>query len=469
MNTQLLRFSLLICLLLPSILAGQSIVKLKDIRPGSGSNPVALGSTGYFIATGKTTTGSIQEQLFYTDGTPTGTILISDDYVFTPIRGEIPVIKDGFLYFGTASGLYKSDGTKSGTILIKAYENLNYVFIHDNVIHFGRGSIWKTDGTPTGTVNVINSNFSVLGSAGKRIIGTYYDGSSYGIWALEGSVKTQLKVYNANSYGISMLGTVANKMVFQDGQEVWITDGTVAGTVLLKSFTTHPLGTNTYPRFGQTTANGVVYFALYQGGKIVESWQTNGTTQGTIKTEQPVDLSLYSQEFVGYFDITNVTLMTKDGLFATTSNDPKLRKIINLTTGSVWALANGAIDYLGYNNNILYYEIILPGTTTFPFVSVEVWRSDMTVAGTYKVGTFTNDLCSFFVINNLPYLVNGAFYRFDTSGGKESLKSIISIPTGYYLTNNATSRSNRFSTIGTKAIGPVSQTNRMNPGEPWGI
>src|SRR5262249_36763619 len=62
----------------------------------------------------------------------------------------------GVLYFSAANGLWKSDGTAAGTVLLKTnvYAS-NFTSLNGSVFFStGNSELWKTNGTPAGTVRV---------------------------------------------------------------------------------------------------------------------------------------------------------------------------------------------------------------------------------------------------------------------------------------------------------------------------
>ena len=64
-----------------------------------------------------------------------------------------------------------------------------------------------------------------------------------------------------------------------NGAELWKTDGTEAGTVMVKDINTTGSGSNP---FGFTVLNGTTYFAANDGMNGLELWKTDGTTAGTV-------------------------------------------------------------------------------------------------------------------------------------------------------------------------------------------
>ena len=112
--------------------------------------------------------------------------------------------------------------------------------------------IWKTDGTEAGTVMVRD------------------------IAAVWGSNPDNFTPFNGEVYFRADDGI--------NGNELWKTDGTVNGTQMVLNI--NPTNTNNFPGSsspqGFIVFNGELYFAAADGASGRELWKTNGTTQGTV-------------------------------------------------------------------------------------------------------------------------------------------------------------------------------------------
>src|SRR5262245_975381 len=66
------------------------------------------------------------------------------------------------------------------------------------------------------------------------------------------------------------------------GRRLWKSDGTAAGTVLVKNIQSDAL--YGYPS-GLTNVNGTLYFAASDGTSGIELWKSDGTAAGTVRVK----------------------------------------------------------------------------------------------------------------------------------------------------------------------------------------
>ncbi len=292
---------------------------LKDIYAGvgdslGGEGPFFQVTPGKWIFSGNTSANG--QELWITDGTTAGTLLLKDIYAgagsgmprgFTPVNG-----KWIFTASTAANGqeLWITDGTAAGTFMVKELYagNTGGVYMdlfrsdssHTFVLFLGRTAangieLWRSDGTASGTVIVrdINpgSNHSGLSFNLTPVNGGWVFPATDGttgmeLWFTDGYSSTQLKDIQPGT-GDSNPGQfmpLGDKIVFLastsvDGQALWVTDGTSQGTNLLKDIdpSTAPIMTFDY----QTTLSKHILFLADDGMHGHELWSTNGTTEGT--------------------------------------------------------------------------------------------------------------------------------------------------------------------------------------------
>jgi len=183
--------------------------------------------------------------LWTSDGTPAGTYAVVPDIGG---RASSSAVLGGALYFGTAttSGgkLWKSDGTFDGTTVVKVLSSntpglANMVAAGRNVFFIVNGQLWVTDGTEAGTQGLPGNTNGALAAIGNGVVFAGFDATN--------------------------------------GTEVWGSDGTVAGTHILR---------DVYPGFSSfptemTGIDGTAYFTANEPVHGAELWMSDGTSVGT--------------------------------------------------------------------------------------------------------------------------------------------------------------------------------------------
>ncbi|MBS4064108.1 MAG: T9SS type A sorting domain-containing protein [Chitinophagaceae bacterium] len=300
-----------------------------DLVAGSGNsspnNLIVYNGALYFTASA---TNGGNPNLYKTDGTAAGTVLVRDfvaDGIVLTI-GNSAAINDftvaaNKLFFRINSGpvgteLYTSDGTTSGTGLVKdLYPGVNpgnvFGFAEfNNKLYFSatdwalpsRGSIlFESDGTEAGTKPVFGNEMSeVPGNvgtvkvvAGNRLFFTARTtDAGLELWSTDGNTTGTaiVKDINTNKTGTpnsaaSLSGAIVHNGVYYfaaanntNGQELWKSDGTEAGTVMIKDI--WPGKESSNPG-GFMIHNGIVYFTASDGVTGTEIWKTDGTEAGT--------------------------------------------------------------------------------------------------------------------------------------------------------------------------------------------
>jgi ELWxxDGT repeat protein len=280
---------------------------------------VAVGEDIYF----KANDGLTGSELWKTDGTADGTVLVADispGPASTSIRNLAAV---GHTLFFTDNGrissqsvatLWKSDGTASGTVPVKGgwSSDLNQdkfpsTFYSHNGLLFFRASegqyeteLWKSDGTEAGTVTVKDvesippggpEDLSVVGNS-FAAIGTelYFSRSDLpsgtALWKTDGTeAGTTLVKVVTPVFGrfLLRLTNVNGTLYFIDSNTLWKSDGTEEGTVplrYLRSSSVFDASNNSFPS-ALTSVGGMLYFVNDDRVNGLSLWQSDGTTEGT--------------------------------------------------------------------------------------------------------------------------------------------------------------------------------------------
>ena len=221
-------------------------------------------------------------------------------------------------------------------------------------------------------------------SDGARTYFTYGDLASFGdargsLWVSDGSAEGTQEIATNLFAGVHYSSTLDGVTYFAGkspatGHELWKTDGTAAGTVMVADILPGSAGSNPTFFFG-STALGLMFFQA-DGGQGSELWATDGTAAGTrlVKDINPSTGS-FPALFVGYggavyFAATSDLgrqLWRTDGTAAGTFPvDPVSPGMVNIFPDQIMSVG-GVLLYVA-SDGVSGYEL---------------WRSDGTAEGTY--------------------------------------------------------------------------------------
>ncbi len=293
-------------------------VMLKDLTPGSASSSLrsfAVAGSVFYFTVEVPFSGM---QLWKSDGTSGGTVPLTNVPGGTIVVPGAPRLRDlgwltfsgGTLFFSandnlTGQELWKSDGTPAGTVRVKDIDptgNASPQYLRDanGVLVFearepatGR-ELWKSDGTAEGTVRLTDLPLGETGSvtgpfavAGSRV---YFFADlgvgRYELWTSDGTPAGArgLRGFTRTSASLyDSLGFADGSLLFVAsddvrGTEPWMTDGTPAGTVLLRDI--HRGAHGGRPQNMMDLGGGRILFALPVDGRQ-ELWSSDGTEAGT--------------------------------------------------------------------------------------------------------------------------------------------------------------------------------------------
>lgn len=223
---------------------------------------------------------------------------------------------DGTLFFVADDGLHgrelwRSDGTAAGTVLVRdIHPGLRssdpFCLTHvDGILFFlvdeARGPcLWKSDGTADGTVKVgalpackdpLKRRFGMVAVDGRLFFPARDFAHGTELWTSDGTPEGTHMIKDIRSGSDSSLNPnlLANSVelngallfVADDGRhgpEVWSSDGTASGTVLLRDSITGP---DVFVPHLLGVLDGAALFAVKETGSAPELWRTDGTTEGT--------------------------------------------------------------------------------------------------------------------------------------------------------------------------------------------
>jgi len=152
-------------------------------------------------------------------------------------------------------------------------------------------ALWRSDGTPTGTKDIYdNVDPSYLAWAGSKLFFRGYD-PTYGdeLWVSDGTHLNTHLVKDSVVGGDAEIGditAIGNRVFYIEddgvhGLEPWVSDGTPDGTHMIKDIVPGANGSYAYPSSDFTAVAGAVVFAAQDLHHGVELWRTDGTRAGT--------------------------------------------------------------------------------------------------------------------------------------------------------------------------------------------
>ena len=409
--------------------------QVRNIHPTASSNPtelVSVGGTAFFIAEDGTTGAC----LWKTDGTGSGTVLVRDIDPRTagadPTRLLAANAAGGGVYFvaeygGHRPGLWRTAATGATTLLfavpsaVTTYDALNPLGDVNGAMLFAADDgvngteLWRTDGTPAGT----------------RLLKDINPGTEGGLFGRPlSSVPRNPAVVNGVLYFTA--GDAAG------GAELWRSDGTEAGTVLVKDI--RPGTASSLPADLVAWGN-TLYFTADDGAAGRELWRSDGTATGTVivadaapgaATSSPTALRVANGRL--YFAATNGTAgvepWSSDGTAGGTA------MLLDVRPGSS---GSAPADFTAANGLVFF--------AASGFAGRELWATNGTTSGTRLVkdiydGTRASEPSLLTAMGGVLY-----FRAADEANGPELWRSD-GTPAGTALVRDINTGSNPFGGVG---------------------
>jgi ELWxxDGT repeat protein len=347
---------------------------VKDIIPGGvGSGPAELVrfKDGFLF--------TVADGLYRSDGTEAGTVPVK---IFNTLRPYSLVNANGTAFFvqffGSRMQIWKSDGTADGTVLLKEldavyspYLDYRLVVLNGSVFFVGYDTthgveLWKSDGTAAGTVMIKDIY------PGGPTIPDDYTGNS--------SEPGSLTVFKGVLYFSADDGV--------NGRELWKSNGTAAGTVMVKDLAA-PGEEGGYGYEGSipaqlTATDEALYFVTTPVWYGAEVYKTDGTAAGTVLLTKHYPprpgpgSSVFGMTAVGntvYYgeSTSSPSFGTSVGLYKT-DGTPGI-------TDFVYDFSGGATESDGYvSERVLGNFTVINGALYFTandgLTGTELWKSD---------------------------------------------------------------------------------------------
>ena len=278
---------LFLSILISSTISGQEIQVASDINQGNdGSSINELFEFKDKIFFSAEIDDKFTRKLWTTDGTEANTFQIDNlpdkDYYKT----------NNHLYYADNSKIYKSDGTKANTIVvaenfveIKAvatYNNFMY-YIADITQNYDNRDmgLYKTDGNTTTLLKTFLGDQRLRVEGSPIDIISKFDDTRFIVYLKTKDLGNEPYISDGTEAGTYLLKDIVsgngssgptahtnlpNGNIFNFGSQLWFTDGTESGTIKLKSSRA----------FYITAFNNKGYFST-----SAEFWETDGTIAGT--------------------------------------------------------------------------------------------------------------------------------------------------------------------------------------------
>jgi ELWxxDGT repeat protein len=325
--------------------------------------------------------------------------------------GEIPKGSFGFagalgnLFFFHQDSLWRYDGATLSFVkdlevpAVSSQEVLVYqdqhIFELSSTFYFASRThstdqfrLWRSDGSSEGTYVIASTNmFKPLGVMNNEFYYATRDGLTYRLYKVGNSGDPvsildidlspfpTYSIYHNLYMNSSDHMVVDNNMFFRastaSGYELWKTNGTTAGTVLVKTlhFAT---GVGEF-----TNVNDILFFTTAEVGAH-KLWKSDGTEAGTIVLKEFSPDTDYLRHFTAYngklYFIEHAysfsdALYVSDGTVAGTT-------VVKQDLG-----LDSNVPYMGVANNLLYIVVENQGFPEY------LWRSNGTTDGTVIVKT----------------------------------------------------------------------------------
>jgi len=290
--------------------------QIADIGQYSGPHAQLNGDYYFFNSTTRDTW-----DLWKSNGTPAGTSIVTEMAIppeFASYEPADMISAGGLLYFrigqiypggSTSTDLWQSDGTAAGTRKVRDFdEDQDQVtdltklgdkaYFAVDVGSTGPGTnpaLWKSNGTESGTKIVKSISPDVITSVGSRLFLFAADGSGMALWESRGTASTTTKVYSVALPTCTMgsndpyclldptPAAVGSRLFFPanspgNGIELWVSDGTTAGTHMVKNIDRGDASSNPS---NLASAGSLLYFAARSANHGRELWVSDGTAAGT--------------------------------------------------------------------------------------------------------------------------------------------------------------------------------------------
>jgi|GEM_PF-5520398 len=291
--------------------------------------------------------------ILYTIAGPTSTPValrtgLGEAYNLADVNGKLFFVED-------ARSLWVSNGTASGTVLLKTFPILygatNYNGVAMIFAHNGLAlELWKSDGTVAGTVKI-----KQISTPDNR----FFDFKTQG-------VVRNLFFFSADN------GT--------NGYEMWRSDGTATGTFRITDLRTGDAGRQQIDIGDAEVVNDSLYFPARDAAGVWGLYRTNGTAAGTTRFASiggPAHRTEKAGDRLVLFVEGSNEVVSSIWVSDRTSTGTKMVRSIQTRYDAISA---------ALVNDVLYFSTSPhAGDYRYPITNPGMWRSDGTDCGTFNI------------------------------------------------------------------------------------
>lgn len=321
-------------------------------------------------------------RLWRSDGTSQGTFPVTD--VRPQTSAGFAVLEDELLFVAEDAEhgveLWRSDGTVAGTEVAvdrapgpeSSFPTVGPVFGGRAYVFAGNCGgecVFKTDGTPGGTVPApelappgVERPHDFAVARGQLFFVAHRPGGvSQEVWVTDGTVAGTRRVWTGRYR--RRLATLGEKFLYQEranleGSQVWVSDGTVAGTFALEGFVTVEAASTVEDRVFLSDGEGI--------------WVSDGTSGNTrpFLTAQPTPGSSNPSALTPFGDAVFFTAADGMTVFNGGVRDPALWKSDGTAEGTVPVV-----------EDFFAQELVAVDDRLFAASVHRLWGTDGTAAG----------------------------------------------------------------------------------------
>ena len=351
---------------------GQStpkLVKSFGMLPGTFAGTIGADLSGKFVTDSLGT-------LLISDGTDTGTHSVMSFYRISAMivtNSKLFLIACDSLIHGNE--LWISDGTTAGTHLVKeinptdsasgayyfGFNDYSLITLNNKVFFYGSDGVhgvelWRSDGTDTGTVMVKDINTTPVS-----------DILDFATFQLGGLQVANDRLFFAANDGIH-------------GPELWCTDGTEANTYMVKDLVAGPAGSN--PQYLTALGNKMCFWT--RAGADTGLYITDGSDTGTHLLVSHIFTPNSEHAVMNnklYFFADSLDVLYSSSLWVTDGTP----------AGTMWLdHAFYAINEYSYYSYICSFLHVYNNQLYFGAAD-HLWKSNGTAGGSHEVTDFSSD------------------------------------------------------------------------------